>query len=282
MAPRVLSSGLVFISSANRLTGTPDDFTLTLPNNTFHNPYHGRTKVVVVDCIINRCFYSVREINNKFSIHHNITDTTSDFAIPHGNYTIQSWLGTISGLLGPNWKVSHDPISGLCTYSTEQLGIFTWQFNQRCAHLFGFNLGETQYATSTSPLKSRFPLKLNLDSFVNVHTDLPRMFNSSIANYRQKEFRENDVLCRLPVNVVAWGNIVYQNQHDDFSFYLAGTQVNTMRLYLTSEYFDSLDPFAYDWSITLRVDYESPDDSEEIIIAKMDVLNDKLQYLALK
>jgi hypothetical protein len=281
MAPRVLSQNLIFITSANRLSGTPSDFTVSLPNSVLANPWGGRTKVTVVDAILNRCFYSVRSINNKFSVKQVTTGVTTQYTIPYGNYTIQSWQAALGKLL-PGWTITHDPTSGLCTFLPTALGIYQLAFQGRSSSLFGFNPGDTPTGTNISGIVSSYPLKLNIDSFINIHHSLPKMFNSSVANYRQQDFQENDVLVRLPCNVPAFANITYQNTRDDFSFYLGNTHVNSLRLYLTSEWYDTLDPFPYDWSLTLRVDYESLDDPEQISIAKLTEMNEKLQYLSLK
>ena len=228
MAPRVLSQNLIYITSAHRISGTPSDFHCCLPNSVLQNQWGGRTKLTVIDCIINRCFYSVRSINNKFSITNTTTGVKTDYNIPYGNYTIQSWQATLTSML-PDWKITHDMVSGLCTFSTDKLGVFEWQWYDRSASLFGFHEGDAHTATNIQPLVSEFPLKLNIDSFINIHHSLPKMFNSSVANYRQTEFRENDVLIRLPVNVAPFANIVYQNTSDDYSFYLGNTHCNALR-----------------------------------------------------
>ena len=235
----------------------------------------------MVDAIINRCFYSVRSINNQFILKNITAGTTTTLEIPWVNYTIQSWQATLAKLL-PGWTITHDMVSGLCTYLPTALGVYQLSFTGHSASLFGFHPSDTPTGTNVSPIVSHFPLKLNIDSFINIHHNLPKMFNSSVANYRQVEFTENDVLIRLPVNVPAFANIIYQNTNDDFSFYLGNTHVNSLRLYLTSEWYTDLHPFPYDWSITLRVDYESPDDPEQIIIAKLTEMHEKMQYLALK
>ena len=281
MAPRVLSQNLIYITSANRLSGTPSDFTVSLPNSVLANPWGGRTKVTVVDAILNRCFYSVRSINNAFSVTQTNTGTVTEYQVPLGNYTIQSWQTALTALLA-GWKITHNPTSGLCTFLPTAVGVYKMTFHGRTASLFGFNQGETPTATNVSPIVSAFPLKLNIDSFINIHHSLPKMFNSSVANYRQQDFQENDVLVRLPCNVPPFANITYQNTRDDYSFYLGNTHVNSLRLYLSSEWYDSLDPFSYDWSLTLRIDYEAIDDPELINIAKLTEMNEKLQYLALK
>lgn len=282
MAPRVLSQNLIYISSANRISGTPADFTVSLPNNVLHNTWGGRTKVTVVDCILNRCFYSVRSINNRFSIKNGITDVTTEYNIKYGNYTLQSWLANLGEMLGPSWKITHDPVSGLCSFQPLAVGVYEFRFAERTSSLFGLKQDVIYHASTAVPLVSQYPLKLNIDSFINIHHSLPRMFNSTVGNYRQVDFQENDVLLRLPVNVPAYANIVYQNTRDDYSFYLGNTHVNQLRIYVTSEWYDTIEPFDYDWSLTLRVDYESPDDPDQAIIAKLTEANEKLQYLALK
>ena len=279
MAPPILSTSLIYITSANRVSGTPSDFTVSLPNTALSNPWMGKTRVTVVDAVINRCFYAVREINHRFSVTANGVKT--DITIPIGNYTLQAWMVELAKLL-PGFTVTHNPTNGLCTFKPTAAGSFQFAFEGRTASLFGFNQGDTPTGDNITGITSAFPLKLNIDSFINVHHSLPKLFNSSVANYRQKDFQESDVLIRLPVNVPAFANIIYQNTHDDYSFYLGNTHVNYLRLRLTSEWYEELDPFPYDWSITLRVDYEGPDDPDQKKIDALGKLDEKLQYLALK
>lgn len=281
MAPRVLSQSLIYITSANRLSGTPSDFTVSLPNTALANPWLGRTKISVVDCVLNRCFYTVRSINNTFILKNITSNTTQILSIPVGNYTIESWKAALSALL-PGWTISHDPVSGLCTYAPSGLGVFQLSFTGRSASLFGFDPSDTPTGTVVAPITSSHPLKLNLDMFINIHHSLPKLFNSSVGNMRTVDFSENDVLLRIPCNVPSFGNIVYQSTKDDYSFYLGNNHVNQLRLYLTGEFYDSLDPFPYDWSMVLRVDYESPDDLDQKSIEKLTEMNEKLHYLALK
>jgi len=281
MAPPILSTSLIYITSANRVSGTPDDFTVSLPNSTLSNPWHGKTRITVVDCIVNRCFYSVREVNHEFSVTNLSTGVKTDYSIPIGNYTLQSWMVELDRLL-PDFTVTHNATNGLCNFKPKTITSFRFTFKGRTASLFGFNQGDTPAGDNVVGLTSAFPLKLNIDSFINIHHSLPKLFNSSVANFRQKDFQENDVLIRLPVNVPSFANIVFQNTHDDYSFYLGNTHINYLRLWVTSEWNEQLDPFQYDWSITLRVDYEGPDDPDLKNIEMLGKLDEKLQYLALK
>lgn len=73
MSPPVLKSQLLCIPSTFITSGTPDNFTTFLPAGVLQNPYGGRTKITVVDFIINTCFYSIREssdqsINSKTTV----------------------------------------------------------------------------------------------------------------------------------------------------------------------------------------------------------------------
>ena len=60
----IMKTQLVYISSTFRTSGTPVNFTTSLPAGVLQNTYGGRTKITVVDVIINRCFHSIRISNN--------------------------------------------------------------------------------------------------------------------------------------------------------------------------------------------------------------------------
>jgi hypothetical protein len=183
----------------------------------------------------------------------------------------------------PGWTFSHNQTNGLCTFKPPLDGYsYGFKFSDKSSYLFGLHPHDTPIGVNSNPIRSDFPLKLNLESFINIHHNFPRLKNSSVANYKQTEVRENDVLIRLAVNVPSFANIVYQNTNDDFSFYIAANHVNHLHLYVSDEHKDNISPFPYDWSITLRVDYESNDDPSQEIIKKLESINEKLLHLALK
>ena len=285
MAPRIMGQQLLYLSSVNRLTGTPDNFNVALPNGILQNEWQGKTKIVVVDCIINRCFWSVRSSNNSFSIvktNASLVSTIFQTSVPVGNYTIQSWMATLSTVL-IGWTMTHNYITGICTFQPPNDSCtYSLTFQDKSSFLFGFNTTDIPTGSFSNPIISNFPLKLNLESFINVHHNLPRTKNSSVANYRQTEIKENDVLIRMAVNVPSFANIVYENKSDDFGFYIAATHVNQLHLYITDENKDQISPFPYDWSITLKIIYESKDDMDELILDKLKQMDEKLQYLAIK
>ena len=281
---------LLMISSANRLTGTPSDFTVSLPNGMLYNEYGGRTKITVVDTIINRCFWSVRDSNNDFRVVRTnsadrngfIIESDIEYRIPVGNYSIQSWMVALQALL-PAWSFAHNSTNGLCTFRPPLDGwSYGFRFSDKSSYLLGFHPTDEPWGTNRSPIISDFPLRLNIESFLNIHHSFPRLKNSSVANYKQTEVRENDVLIRLPVNVPSFANIIFQNINDDWSFYIASSHVNQLRLYVTDEHRDSITPFPYDWSLTLRIDIYSNDEPMTDINKKLDSINEKLSYLALK
>lgn len=275
MAPIVVKTQLIYISSQYRTSGTPDNFTTSLPAGILHNEFGGRTKITVTDLIINRCFYSIRASNNDFSVVNN--GTKISVRIPVGNYDLDQWLATLNTLL-PGWTISHNEINGLCTFNTPGPG-YGFEFKDKSSYLFGFLPHDKP---SGSQIISSFPLRLNLESFLTIHHNLPKVTNSAVNNFRQTNAQESDVLIRVPVNVPSFANIIYQNVNDDFSFYTSASHVSELELSIKDEHKDEIGPFPYDWSITLRIDYESKNDPIESILSILKNLNDKITLLALK
>jgi len=275
MSPPVLKTQLLYISSTFRTSGTPDNFTTSLPAGVLQNPYGGRTKVTVADVIINRCFYSIRASNNDFIVNNNGTKTS--IRIPIGNYTLDSWL-TELGVLLTGWTLTHNETNGLCIFNPPGPG-YSFEFKDKSSYLFGFLPHETP---GGAPIISSFPLRLNLESFLTIHHNLPKVTNSAVNNFRQNNMQESDVLIRLPVNVESFANIIYQNTADDFSFYTSASHVSELSLSIKDEHKDSIGPFPYDWSITLRIDYESDTDPMNSILSILKSIDQKLLLLSIK
>ena len=74
----------------------------------------GRTKITVVNVIINRRFHSIRASNNDFIMNNNGAKTS--IRIPIGNYTIDTWLVTLRTSLS-GWTINHNEIYCLCIFT---------------------------------------------------------------------------------------------------------------------------------------------------------------------
>jgi hypothetical protein len=246
---------LLYVNSRNRISGTPWDFVVKLPNHMLcmvGRP--GRIRVSVIDAIINRCWYSVQDNNNTFSISDGTHTTTYD--IPVGYHTSKTIRSVLTALL-PTWTVSWDKYTDLCVFTPPDDGkTYTMTFLDAVCELFGFNLiSDAPSGTHAAPIVSAHPIKVNRENAVLIHTDIPRIENAVVDNILQPTFCESDILIKIPIDVAPFANLIYTaNSNELFSFFTSASNLNDMRIYLTDEYGRSLQ-VAYDWTLTLKADY---------------------------
>lgn len=148
--------------------------------------------------------------------------------------------------------------------------------------MFGFAQTDRGTAIGGSSIVSNYPQMLSRSSFVAVHTNIPTMRNSSIDNLYGQKFVTSDILLKLPVNVQPMDNIVYQSGSADgpYSFHTSVSHLSELNLYLTDEFNQALTP-QYDWSLTLRIEYEKNYEPSEKSNSLLSKIADSMQLMTL-
>jgi hypothetical protein len=179
MSIKAKSQHMVYVNSAERTSGTTDNFTYNVnlpPDKNFN-------KVVVLDALIPKSYWLVQSGYNTFQLTEN--GTTVTVTIPVGNYNLTSWRYIIANVLNnasPNgwvYSVSYpntntSPDTGLLTYTVTGNGglqpIFTFLPSNSLYENFGFDVG--QYTFSGDSLTSINIIKLQVEDKIFINSDL--------------------------------------------------------------------------------------------------------------
>jgi len=274
-------SELLYISSKNRFSGTPSDFIVRIPNNMMNvTDRKGYMKIIVMDAIINRSWYSVQDSNNTFTVFDGEVSITYD--IPEGFSTVKTLRSRLESLLS-GWSVVWDKRTNKFTIKPPPGKTYTLSFDDFSCELFGFRCSSQPSGDYYNPIVSEVPVRINRESAVLIHTDLPRIENEVVDNVFQSDFLESDILIKIPISVPPFDNIVYSAQNNDlYSFVTSSTNLNSIRFYLTDENNRKLE-LPYDWSLTIKVEYiyEDVADNDSSMESNIAKIRDYIKYLIL-
>lgn len=271
---------LIFINSAERIYGTPYDFNIVFPDELIRADHKTRIKLIVIDACINRSYYTVDTSNDTFSIH-STSGTTTPYIIPIGYYDVYTFKSQLLSLLPSGWSINFNTSTNTYQFQPPN-DTFTYNFTtftNNVSQLLGFPLNSPSATFSfSSPLTSSQPVKMNRENAVFIHCDIPKSEFASVDNF-SGSFEESDVICKLPMNCAPFDNLVYISQgNDSFSFLLSVGNLNNARFYLTDET-GRLLHVVYDWTITLKMVYETGDDNA--LLLKTNEIADYLQLMVL-
>jgi hypothetical protein len=270
---------MLYINSKNRYIGTPSDFYVTIPNNMINLlDRKGRIKFTVMDAIINRSWYSIQENNNTFTVSDGTTST--EYNIPVGYHSVKT-LKTVLQELLVNWTITWDKYTDKCTFKPPNNGkVYTLSFNDASCELFGFKQNDTPSGTYSSPIVSGYPLKVNRESAVLIHADIPKLENSVVDNILQSDFYESDVIIKIPIDVAPFDNLIYMaNGTDLYSFVSSASNINEIRFWISDEHNRRLE-VPYDWTLTMRIEYIY-DDEPTGVHTNIERIRDYLKYIIL-
>lgn len=173
------SQHIVYINSADRLSGTSDNFTynINLPPDKRFN------KVVVLDAIIPKSYWLVQSGYNVFQLTEN--GTTVNVTLPLGNYNLISFRSIVGSALttaSPNgWTYTitypnpnTSPDTGKLTYSvtgnSSSQPSFTFLSSNSLFENFGFDIGTHTF--SGDSLTSANVIKLQVEDKIFINSDL--------------------------------------------------------------------------------------------------------------
>lgn len=275
---------LLYINSRNRIHGTPSDFTVKVPSSMLQ--IHSTTqkmKISVIDVVLNRSWYSIGTTNNTFTVSDGEKSETYD--LPYGYHTVKTLREIIEDLLD-GWIVVWDKITNKLVYQPPNDGkVYTFSFDDFSSDLFGFSRYETPSGSHSTPIVSSQPVKVNRESALLIHTDIPRAENTLVDNVLQTEFIESDILIKIGINCAPFDNLIYTASANDlYSFITTSTNITSMRFFITDEHGRKLD-IPYNWTMTIKVEYlddvDANGDANRSITGLLGSIKDYLKLLVL-
>jgi hypothetical protein len=172
------SQHVVYVNSADRLSGTSDNFTynINLPSDKKFN------KVVVLDALIPKSYWLIQNGYNTFQLTEN--GVTATVTLPVGNYNLNSFKTVVAGRLNsaspngwtyyityPNTNVAPD--TGKFTYvvsGNSSQPSFTFPATNSLFENFGFDAGT--YTFTADSLTSTNIVKLQVEDKIFINSDL--------------------------------------------------------------------------------------------------------------
>lgn len=242
-------SQFYYINSANRISGTPENFQLELRIP----PDAGFDRIALHTCSIPKSYYLIDSSvgNDKFNLDEN--GTVTEITIPEGNYSyislaqvLKNELNTQSAL-GWTYNVTYDNalitgFRGLFTYTVTGNGgiqpkfIFTDTLYQE----MGFEPASTNTFSADSLTSTRV-IRLQLIDSIVIETDL-------VKNY------QDQILQVIPVNTTDFGLIGFLNNDIGASSKPLASQTTQTFIYdfkLKDQNGDPIDLNGLDFSMTI-------------------------------
>lgn len=245
----------LFVNSKNRITGTPYDFTVNFNNELIKAPKNHYIQLSVEQVSINRSWYSIQQGLNTFDIVDSNNNTTT-VTFPIGYYTVNDVRARLQQVLS-TWNIIYDKRTNKFNI-TRPSNAVTWYkfvfFNTAISNLLGYDVTEQPtFTLANMSLESTKPARVNEDTSILIHTDIPRQKFSAIDNITPI-LTESDVLCSVPIQSAPFDNIVYIKNNDEFTYNVLAPSIHRVRFYITNEE-GTLLQLPYDWNIVLGIKY---------------------------
>lgn len=235
---------IFFCSSKDRVSGTPSDFLYSFNLNTNNNYDY----VGILAASVPKSFYLITTYNDEFILTENGDSVT--IHIPVGNYTLTSWIVTLTTLLNNNspnnWTYSitypkptaYGGNNGHFIFNVSgNIGQPSFTFNERLYQQMGFNPGT--YTFTDNILESINVINLQLLDALFINCDVADNGSDSVL---QEIYNNNE----------DYSNITYQamNIHH-YSKKIAIKNNSVYHFYLTNSYGETINLNGLDWNFTI-------------------------------
>ena len=249
-----IRSQIIHINSVNRVSGTPGDFRVQM-DHALHRleNFKGTIRVEPVQCVVNRSWYTIDDSNNTFAVFDG--ETLYEYEVPVGFYNVKSFIQTLGDLL-KGWLLGWEQLTNTYSFRPPNNGLtYNLIMSSYVCVLMGLDFGKEYEVSYDAPLRSLRPVKMTHESVLLVHSELPRSKMSAVDNLNTPQMRESTILLKIPILEAPFDNLCWRsNSRDIISFDLTQSYLSQMHIWLTDEFGRAIRP-AYDWTISLRVDY---------------------------
>lgn len=271
---------IIFLNSANRLSGSIHDFIINFNDLLIKAPKNHYIQLNVEQVSINRSWFSIQEGFNTFILTNNLNVNTS-IIIPEGYYNAFDVRTVLQSQL-PLFTVTYEKLTNKFIF---QCNDFTGVTNRRfiftgntMSSLLGFNTTETPTFTSLNNIiKSTKPIKVNEDAVILLRSDINKQSLSSLESIGL-DIKESDIICSIPIDAAPFDNVIYnRNNNANFTFNILTPSINKVRFYITNELNVPL-KIPYDYSFALSFKYIPYDSTNN---KSINLLNDIKDYIKL-
>lgn len=214
---------VIYVASANRTSGTPDDFTIVDTGDRYTNiPLSMKVKSVSIPYT----WYNITANNNNFMFT-GMSSGVHSFSVPPGNYTGATLAAELAkqlniavggGSCSGGYTVVYDSSTGKYTIasSTENFSInFTVANNM--AQILGFPIVVTPSAASHTSTTAASILS---DFYIWVCTDLVEGIDNGVANWTSNppDTEQMGIVACVPITQ-CFGSILHYEVPTEYPFY---------------------------------------------------------------
>lgn len=244
---KTINSKSVFITSVNRSTGEPNDFSININSDAVKASEYETMRLVLDELTINRNWSEVQTEVNDTIVFTDENDDETTYQIPEGNYTVYTLRDALNTLLTGKFTVSYNIASNKYTFTASNPNYKLYAYES------GQFLGLTNHMDYTGTFSSSHPINLTYFNTIYLNCDIPSS-SHSIDNLRQNGVDTGNILARIPITAPYYSNITYTNLTKNNGIRISGQTLDTIRFWLTTDKNTTLN-LNSDWDFSLRILY---------------------------
>ena len=247
----------VYISSKHKQPSEKNnDFEIHFPSKLIScNPKNEYLVMNINGFIMTNSFYNTQEANNKFNI---IVEggVIHLFEIPIGNYNVLQLLEWFNENLSSLVKVEYD--SNLNKYkwtnsiiTNKKISIISLTAND----FLGFDNNDVNIIDAGGFILSKNPINMMGDELILLSMPDLKQTYPSVDNFKDGKINDSSVVAYLPINVPAFGLMIYENRDggDSFSYVIENTDIDHLRLQCFNQDMELIDVGNYQLAIQFEV-----------------------------
>ena len=278
-----MRTSIIHVNSSNRSIGEINDFHIFFRDALFKVDEASKTKIILepIQCVISRSWYAVDAPNNVFEVSDDNGVTWTLYTIPPANYNIKSFMYYLQKTF-PGWAFGWKQENNTYYFQPpNDEKSYKIRFNNYSCTLFGFGRFDVPSLSYIYPLYSSLPVNMERSRVVLLNCDIQKSKYTAVDNLLSEEFRESNIILKIPIEHPAWGSLVWRaNSKDVVSFELSVEKIDNCRFWITDEFGQRLN-LTQDWTMSFRITYLDEEEIKSIANDHLQNISDSLRYMVL-
>ena len=191
-------------------------------------------------------YFLINSSNNVLK--YSIGATNYSIVLTNGNYNSNSFITMLIGLMGVNWSMSLNSITG--SFTLNYIASFAILTGSTCYKFLGM-LENTTYNSSSFKIIFPFPCNFAGISVLKLKSNI--LNTKSIDSNQLTSQIPAKTICSIPVNNSYGGIISFINQFN-FKSFIQNININNIDFTLCDEYDNLIDLNNQDWNFTITLD----------------------------
>lgn len=247
----------VYISSKHKLPSEKNnDFEIHFPSGLIKCNQKNEYMVMNINgFIMTNSFYNTQEVNNKFKI---IVDNSiiHNFEIPIGNYNVIQLLEWFNSNINALVKVEYDANLNKYKWTNDilinkKISIVSISAND----FVGFDNNKVNVIETGQSILSDSPINMSGDELILLSMPEIKQTYPSVDNFKKGKINDSSIVAYLPINVPAFGLMIYENRDsgDSFSYVIENTEIDHLRLQCFNQDMELINVGNYQLAIQFEV-----------------------------